>query len=276
MRGGRLTILAVALGAALLTAALAGAHGGNNSSSVIHACVKNADGTTRIVAANGSCKRGERAVHWAIQGPAGPAGAQGAAGQQGDPGPQGPQGDTGPQGPLGFQGAQGPQGPPGPQGSTGPQGPQGGTGPQGPQGNTGPQGPAGPSDSLVNGMTTDIKRASTRYFGNWFNSPDVNGAAATAEASVQEPVAYAGTISGLRIRLSAGAGGTGTSYTFTVRKNGVNTDLTCTIVASASTCTSAASVPFAAGELFSIAAVPSASQPTDNLDVVWYAKYAIS
>ena len=85
----------------------------------------------------------------------------------------------------------------------------------------------------------------------------------------------AGTLSQLRVRLSAAAGGAGSSYVFTVRKGGVNTSVTCTASAGASSCSDTTnSVSFAAGNLISVLADPSSpTQPTDNLEVRWTAKY---
>jgi hypothetical protein len=81
------------------------AHGGDTT--LIHACVKNSNGSIRIVSATTNCVSGETALDWRIQGepgPAGPAGPAGATGPQGLAGPQGPQGETGPVGPQGPQG----------------------------------------------------------------------------------------------------------------------------------------------------------------------------
>jgi len=84
----------------------------------------------------------------------------------------------------------------------------------------------------------------------------------------------AGTLSQLRVRLSAIAGGAGTSYTFNVRSNGVNTGVTCTIAAGATSCSDTTnSFAFPAGGLISIAAVPSATPPGNNQEVRWTAKY---
>jgi hypothetical protein len=85
-----------------------------------------------------------------------------------------------------------------------------------------------------------------------------------------------GTLSQLRVRLSAAAGAAGSSYTFNVRKTGVNTGVTCTISAAATSCSDTTnSASFSAGDLITIAAVPSSpTQPTDNLDVRWTAKYS--
>jgi hypothetical protein len=90
--------------AAVPTAA-AVAHGGDTT--LIHSCVKNSNGSIRIVTASTNCVAGETALDWRIQGDPGPAGPAGATGSQGAQGPEGPEGPAGPTGP------QGPQGPPG-------------------------------------------------------------------------------------------------------------------------------------------------------------------
>lgn len=72
--------LVVLLSALLLPPVLASrseADGGDRS--VIHACVKVQQGTTRIVGANDRCGPSETAVHWNITGPQEPADPAGAA-----------------------------------------------------------------------------------------------------------------------------------------------------------------------------------------------------
>ena len=90
------TILFVLLAAP----SLAWSHAGNTSADVIHACI-NPTTVTRVVGVNGSCLRGETALHWSITGPAGATGPQGPQGEPGTPAPVGPTyviGDTGPSG----------------------------------------------------------------------------------------------------------------------------------------------------------------------------------
>ena len=86
------------------------AHGGNNSATDIHACVRNRDGKTRIVSIDKDCKRKETATHWAITGPAGADGATGPAGPAGADGATGAVGADGPAGPAGPAGADGTNG----------------------------------------------------------------------------------------------------------------------------------------------------------------------
>jgi hypothetical protein len=124
---------------------------------------------------------------------------------------------------------------------------------------------------VLGGAASRIKRAATTYF-SLFNPPA--GDANAAEGLAQLEMTVGGTLSQLRIRLSAAAGGAGSSYTFHVRKNGANTGVQCTTTAAQTACSdSVDSIVLAAGDLISVDAVPSATQPTDNLDVRWTAKY---
>ncbi|WP_197287789.1 hypothetical protein [Streptomyces apocyni] len=68
---------------------------------VIHACVSDGNGRTRIVESPDACRPNESPVSWNKEGPQGPAGPQGP---QGEPGPAGPEGPQGPPGPSGFSG----------------------------------------------------------------------------------------------------------------------------------------------------------------------------
>jgi hypothetical protein len=108
-----------------VTAAAAGAGIASHSvatttaSDVVHACRNAKNGLLRAVAAGAACRRGERALAWNVQGPAG------------SPGP------VGPMGPAGPAGSAGPVGPAGPAGPVGAQGPAGAAGPRGPKGDAG-------------------------------------------------------------------------------------------------------------------------------------------
>ena len=203
-------------------------------------------------------------------GPQGPTGAQGAPGIQGPEGPQGPQGPQGAQGPQGLQGAQGLQGPQGPQGPTGAQGPQGPQGPagsqgaqgpegpQGPQGAQGPQGPAGPeasaTASIIGGGTADtnLTTGSVSYVPIFSSLPRSG-----TESEVTQVMPVGGTLSRFSVLLNGTPGGTN-SYAFTVRKNGADTTLTCTITGSAVSCAdSSHSVSFETDDTISIKASPT-------------------
>jgi hypothetical protein len=154
-------------------------------------------------------------------------------------GPQGPQGEAGPQGP------QGEVGPAGAQGETGPQGPQGEPGPQGPEGPIGPQGPAGAdgtSGSLLG--------------GNYSNTADGNflspfNPSAGSEENTNIPVS-SGSAHKMLVNIGSTLGA-GSSVTLTLRRNGVDTGLTCTVAEGESTCSNLVDVvSFADGDLFSV------------------------
>lgn len=66
-------------------------------STVISACVKDANGVVRI---SEDCHQGESAVSWNSAGAEGPAGPAGPAGETGPAGPKGEPGETGPAGPA--------------------------------------------------------------------------------------------------------------------------------------------------------------------------------
>jgi len=126
---------------------------------------------------------------------------------------------------------------------------------------------------VIGGTAKSIRKLFPTYFG-LFGSPGMNSVG-TDESTLQWPMPAAGTVSNLYVRLSESAGAAGTSYTFTIRKNGSSTGVACTAVAAASTCSdTSGSVTFAAGDLISVQASPSATPPADNLDVAWTAKFA--
>jgi lamin tail-like protein/collagen triple helix repeat protein len=116
LRRRRLPLLLLAplvLGAGVAVAAQGTAH--KRANGVIWACAKKQTGRLRAVAGPGRCRRGEQALSWNVQGPAGPPGspgATGAAGPQGAAGPPGAAGARGPTGAVGPTGATGPAGPP--------------------------------------------------------------------------------------------------------------------------------------------------------------------
>lgn len=84
-------------------------------------------------------------------------------------------------------------------------------------------------------------------------------------------VPISGTMKNLYVYLSAapGAGGSGKSYTFTIMKDGVATGLEVTISETATSGSIETDVSFSAGEMISIRAVPSATDP----DTPIYARY---
>jgi hypothetical protein len=152
----RKTVLAVAsLATMALAVTLAPAitvlgHAGVGGTDKVHACV---NPNTKVLTlaktrASAKCPTGQKAVHWAKQGPKGDPGDKGEpGGPDGDKGPvgdQGPVGDKGPDGDKGPVGDQGPVGDKGPDGDKGPVGDQGPDGDQGPVGDKGPDGDKGP------------------------------------------------------------------------------------------------------------------------------------
>jgi hypothetical protein len=188
----------------------------------------------------------------ARQGDRGAAGPTGAAGPAGPPGPAGATGAPGPAGPTGATGAAGaagPGGPPGPAGATGaagpagPAGPTGATGPAGPVGPTGPPGANGTSGSAIGGNFPNS--ASGSFLMPWSDATS----AIEANASVPLP---SGTASKLVVSLTKEPGA-GQSATITVRKNGVDTALSCTISGIANTCSDMADrLTFGDGDLLSV------------------------
>ena len=118
LRRRRLLLLLLAplvLGAGVAVAAQGTSH--KRANGVIWACAKKENGRLRAVAGPGRCRKGEQALAWNIQGPAGPPGADGATGAAGPPGSAGPAGADGARGPTGAKGptgATGAAGPPGP------------------------------------------------------------------------------------------------------------------------------------------------------------------
>ena len=113
-----LVALPLVLVAGVALAAQPRAH--TTTSAVINACVKKSTGSVRVVRAAGACKKGEAALAWNRQGPAGARGANGPNGSAGPAGPAGPAGAAGEKGEVGARGAAGPAGPAGPKGDAGP------------------------------------------------------------------------------------------------------------------------------------------------------------
>jgi hypothetical protein len=167
-------------------------------------------------------------------------------GDQGDPGPKGDPGTPGTTGPKGDPGSQGPAGP---QGSQGVQGVAGNTGPQGltgPQGPVGPQGPAGANGTSGSVIGGNYANAGTgRFLVPW------EGTTTGTEADGSIPMP-SGTASKLVVSLTV-APGTGHTATVTIRKNGVNTSLTCTVSGTSTTCADTTdTVAYSNGDLLSI------------------------
>jgi hypothetical protein len=94
----------------------------------------------------------------------------------------------------------------------------------------------------------------------------------STESNVQYPVPAAGTATQLRARVVNAPGGS-RSWTFTLRKNGAATAVSCAITGAATTCTSANSVAFAAGDLISMHVLLSGAGNPPGTDGMWTAQF---
>lgn len=186
------------------------------------------------------------------QGASGPAGPKGDAGPQGERGtaggPAGPQGDAGPQGETGADGPAGPQGDPGPQGGVGPAGP------------TGPAGPAGPAGAAA---SASYGRLVSLGAGTGFATPTGStGVTPVTESDVAylspNQTIVAKDLS-VKVRTPAAGGG---SRHFTLRDDGADTAVTCTIGGPNTTCNSgAATATISAGSDLSIEVTENGGAP---------------
>ncbi len=168
-------------------------------------------------------------------------------------------GDTGDTGAEGPQGIQGPQGNPGPQGI------------QGPPGAQGPQGPAGPTggNPLIGGTSGFQNVRDARFIGMF--STNLN----SSETVVQNVIPAPGTVKNFYFFVET-APAAGRTWTFTVRKNGSNTPVTCTILGNGvlRTCSDTTnSAAFAAGDLISIRISASSPAPSGTPGQ-WTAQFA--
>ena len=95
----------------------------------------------------------------------------------------------------------------------------------------------------------------------------------SGESGTQFPMP-AGTVRELRVRvpIAAGPAGSGNTWTFTVRKNGSSTGITCTVLETATSCSDLVNTSyFAAGDLISIR-VDAISDPA-NSEGFWTAQF---
>jgi hypothetical protein len=193
---------------------------------LVLACAHRATGQLRLVARVRACRRVERAVRWNVHGVAG---ARGQAGAQG------------PAGASGVQGAQGPAGPAGPGGPEGPAGPQGAAGPQGPAGTS--------TVAVLSARVTGYTGLSTVSFGSVTGT---STAGATEDSVETLSPAAAFSVRNLAVQVTT-APGAGQSVTVTVRDDGADTPLACTITGAATSCTDVADSPvIAAGSTLSL------------------------
>ena len=172
----------------------------------------------------------------------GPTGANsivtGPTGNTGYTGPTGPTGAnsivTGPTGNTGYTGPTGANsivtGPTGNTGNTGPTGANsivtGPTGNTGNTGKTGPTGPTGPTQYAIQNFNSAANVANNNFLR--FGSQSVT------ENVCQFPMTRSGSLQNLFVKMFANTAG-GSSTTFTVRLNGANTALTCTVAAATQT-----------------------------------------
>lgn len=178
------------------------------------------------------------------------------------------QGTTGPQGATGAQGAIGPQGPPGPTGDTGSQGPQGPAGPQGAQGPPGPDGPTGATGSR--GPAVFSARANSYVSGTMF-APVTGIATVTSLEGDVETLAPNASLAAkdLSVKVTA-APGAAASVTVTLRDDGADTAVTCTVSGLSTTCNSAAaSATISAGSGLSLKITSTGALTGLSLLVGW-------
>jgi len=241
----------VMIGNGLLIAGVSGVSGGFVSSMAVN-------GTGTLVLAGTMVRR----TIDELVGPPGPTGPTGPLGPTGPtgaastvPGPTGPTGAAGATGATGPTGAAstvpGPTGPTGATGAAGPTGPTGPTGaasmvpgPTGPTGATGATGPTGPAGTGGVNFTARNALNSGGTFGG------VSGLIITnsTESTVVMPSPQTCTAQNLRVNMA----GTTVSRTFTLRINGSNTSLSCSITTGSPTCSNTGSlVSVTVGDLLS-------------------------
>ena len=191
----------------------------------------------------------------AHEGATGPAGETGAAGPTGAEGPIGPMGVTGPAGATGPQGPTGTTGPIGPSGPIGLTGPTGTTGPVGPSGPTGPAGSSGMIFASANPVG-GVLNPYLPFLGTLGTSENRN--------SLYLPVGC--TAEALNLRIEA-ATGQATALTGTLRVNGTDSTLTCTVPLAATSCTSSGSFTLNANDRITVHVTGPGNWGTANM--VW-------
>jgi hypothetical protein len=168
--------------------------------------------------------------------------------QKGDVGATGLTGPTGVDGATGATGIAGATGPTGATGTNGINGVNGATGATGATGVAGATGATGATGSAGGGSL--IGGAYGNAGNGDFLQPWSNVSGASAQEAQNSVTVPAGTASLLLVTLTVAPG---TNVTVTVRKNAVDTTLTCTIAAAATTCKDAVnSVAFSDNDLLSL------------------------
>lgn len=186
-------------------------------------------------------------------GATGATGATGSAGSAGDTGPTGATGSTGGTGSTGatVTGPTGATGATGGTGATGSNGAAGGTGATGATGSGGATGATGAGAAPIAGDSgTTIAVGSTVYAHP--NGHSTTGTDSTGATRFKVP--RAGTVQTLYVEASSGHGSGDNVYT--LRKNGSDQAVTCTITGAATTCSDLThNFAVAAGDLLSVKVV---------------------
>jgi len=115
-----------------------------------------------------------------------------------------------------------------------------------------------PNESLLMNNTNgnNLDNANDSYL-----APSGNGIVSLTESNVSQVIPTSGTLKNLYVLLN-GAPGVGMDYTFTVRRNGVDTGITCAVAGANTTCNDVAnSQAVSQGDIISIKCVPSAGPP---------------
>jgi Collagen triple helix repeat (20 copies) len=180
-----------------------------------------------------------------------------------------------------LRGRRGPAGPHGPQGAVGKTGARGKTGSRGPRGYRGPAGVAGPAGttgaagaaaaSMLVGSWIPESTSGTDLappLGSREDAPSVANGATDADVAALSAAADA-----VGRELAVGvktAPGTGRSWAVTLRVNGADTPLTCTIAGDATSCDSgAATVAIAKKSTMSFKIEPSGTPATTPIYFGW-------
>jgi hypothetical protein len=176
-------------------------------------------------------------------------------------------GPIGPTGPIGIQGFSGNTTNTGATGYTGPTG----EGRIGPIGQRGPQGPAGTPKSIIGGSATTTN-SQTTFLGFFKNENSL-----IDESKVQYAMPFSGTLSKFYIIINetATTGIDTGSRTFTIRKNGISTNVSVTFNNATTLIKNDAtnSVSFNEGDLLSISSACSGTTQND-IEVRWTALYS--
>lgn len=125
-----------------------------------------------------------------------------------------------------------------------------------------------PSSSMISGYVQNLDSANTCYFG--IDVASFNGLTpSTTESSASTAIPFDCTLSHFYVYLSGNPGVGASGYTFTVRKNGVNT-LVANFMTGSTTFSSDVTdtVSFTAGDVFTIGSVPNVS-PFGGVSARW-------